>query len=98
MADDAQDWFEFKPARDDFSPSATDCSRWIEKGAGRHGFLEVEGESFVFADGTPARFYGAQIGWFEDRAEIDYVARRLPRQGINIVRRHGNIGINDPEG
>jgi hypothetical protein len=92
------DWFEFRPQRDDFRPSATDCSRFIEKPAGAHGFLRVEGERFVFADGSPARFFGAQIGWTEDRDELDYVARRLVKQGINVVRRHGMIGVTDRAG
>ncbi len=92
------EWFEFTPERDDFSPTAIDCSRFIEKPAGRHGFLQVQGERFVFEDGTPARFYGSQIGWIEDRDEVAYVARRLRKQGINIVRRHGNIGVSDPDG
>ena len=96
--DDMRDWFEFRPTRDDFAPSALDCSRWIEAPAGRHGFLKVQGERFVFEDGTPARFYGSQIGWITDRDEVAYVARRLRKQGINIVRRHGDIGIDDRQG
>ncbi len=96
--DDMRDWFEFHPTRDDFAPSAVDCSRWIEAPAGRHGFLKVEGERFVFEDGTPARFYGSQIGWIEDRDEVAYVARRLRKQGLNIVRRHGDIGVQNPNG
>lgn len=96
--DEVHGWFAFQPTRDDFAPSALDCSRWIEAPAGRHGFLKVEGERFVFEDGTPARFYGSQIGWIEDRDEVAYVARRLRKQGINVVRRHGDIGVNDPAG
>ena len=29
-----------------------------EKPAGKHGFLQVAGEEFRFADGTPAHFWG----------------------------------------
>jgi hypothetical protein len=95
---DADDWFEFRPVRDDFAPSALDCSRFIEKPAGRHGFLRAEGERFVFEDGTPARFFGAQLHRAYDPETADYVCRRLVKQGINIVRWHGDIGINRRDG
>jgi len=92
------EWFEFRPTRDDFAPSVLDCSRFIEKPAGRHGFLCVQGERFVFEDGTPARFFGAQLHRAYDSETADYVCRRLVKQGINIVRWHGDIGINDRQG
>ena len=83
------EWFEFRPGRDDFAPTALDCSRFIEAPTGRHGFVGVRGDGFAFEDGTPARFWGAQIHLGSTKEDIDYVARRLRRQGINIVRRHG---------
>jgi hypothetical protein len=95
---DSSDWFEFRPAKDDFAPSALDCSRFIEKPAGRHGFLRVRGERFVFEDGTPGRFFGAQLHRAYDPETADYVCRRLVKQGINIVRWHGDIGINRRDG
>jgi len=93
----ASEWFEFRPDRDDFAPSPLDCSRFIEKPAGTHGFLKADGERFVFEDGTPAHFFGAQLHRAYDPETADYVARRLAKQGINIVRWHGTIGVEDPE-
>ena len=81
-------WFPLKAVADDFGPSILDCSHWVEAPTGKHGFVTVKGESFAFADGTPARFWGAQIGRFDGK-QLDYILRRMRRQGINIVRMHG---------
>ncbi len=59
--------------------------------AGGHGFLTVDGDRFVFEDGTPARFWGlnvtagAALG-SPERAE--QIAERLARLGCNVVRLH----------
>ncbi|MGD8237271.1 MAG: cellulase family glycosylhydrolase [Armatimonadota bacterium] len=59
--------------------------------AGVHGFLTVDGDRFVFEDGTPARFWGlnltagAALGSEERAAQL---AERLARLGCNIVRFH----------
>lgn len=91
-------WFAFDAPRDDFGPSALDCSRFIEAPAGKHGFLRVDGERFVFEDGAPAHFFGAQLARIYDRETAEYVVKRLRKQGINIVRYHGMIGVTDPDG
>ena len=82
-------WFNFEPAKDDFTPTILDCSPRIEAPAGRHGFVTVKGDKFVFEDGTPARFWGAQTGSLRD--DPDYSARRMRRQGLNLIRQHGNM-------
>jgi hypothetical protein len=59
--------------------------------AGSHGFLTVDGDRFVFADGTPATFWGvnltagAVLGPPERAAQL---AERLARLGVNVVRLH----------
>ena len=74
-----------------------DCSRWVEAPTGKHGFVTVKGDRFVFEDGTPVRFFGAQIGSFS-REQLDYAVRRMRRQGINITRMHGLENLNDRSG
>ena len=32
-----------------------------EKPAGKHGFVKVQGDQFVFEDGTPVRFWGVNF-------------------------------------
>jgi len=104
---ETQNWFRLQPARDDFNPCILDCSRWIEAPTGKHGFVTVTGDRFAFEDGTPARFYGAQMNLFR-KEQLDYAVRRMRRQGINITRLHGLQFLNkrggktsleyDPEG
>ena len=91
--DEPRQWFPFRPARDEFGPTILDASRWVEAPTGKHGFVTVKGERFVFEDGTPVRFWGAQMGeWSKE--QLDYAIRRMRRQGINITRLHGlsNLG------
>jgi hypothetical protein len=90
-------WFAFEPAQDRFGPSVLDCSRWVEAPTGKHGFVTVKGDRFVFADGAPIRFLGAQIGSFS-KEQLDYAVRRMRRQGINITRMHGLENLNDRSG
>lgn len=90
-------WLPFQPATDEFEPNALDCSRFVDAPTGRHGFLTVQGDRFVFEDGTPARFFGSQIGSIP-KAQLEYTAKRMRRQGINITRLHGLEFLNDRNG
>ena len=93
----ASNWFAFEPVKDRFGPSVLDCSRWVEAPTGKHGFVTAKGDQFVFEDGTPVRFFGAQIGSFS-KDQLDYAVRRMRRQGINITRLHGLENLNDRNG
>jgi len=90
-------WFALEPVKDNFGPTILDCSRWVEAPTGRHGFVTVKGDRFVFEDGTPTRFWGAQVGGFS-KEQVDYAVRRMRRQGINITRMHGLESLNDRAG
>ena len=62
-----------------------------EKPAGKHGFLKVEGDRFVFEDGTPVRFWGTNLNSGACFPEKDYapkLAKRLAAYGCNMVRLH----------
>jgi hypothetical protein len=62
-----------------------------EKPAGKHGFLKVQGDQLVFADGAPGRFWGTNFNSganFPDHAYAEMVACRLAKFGVNIVRTH----------
>ncbi len=93
----ASNWFPFEPVKDRFGPSVLDGSRWVEAPTGKHGFVTVKGDRFVFEDGTPIRFLGTQIGSFS-KEQLDYAVRRMRRQGINITRLHGLENLNDRNG
>ena len=62
-----------------------------EKPAGKHGFMKVQGERFVFEDGTPVRFWGTCLNsgaCFPDKAYAEKLAERIAAYGCNIVRLH----------
>ena len=55
------DWFRFYLPWDDASPSLIDAG--LEKPAGQRGFVKVSPQGhFQFKDGTPIRFWGANLG------------------------------------
>lgn len=91
-------WFPLELAKDDFGPTVLDCSKWIEAPTGKHGFVTVKGDNFLFEDGTPVRFWGAQMGGGRDREKIEYTIKRMRRQGLNITRLHGLRSLIDREG
>ncbi len=68
-----------------------------ERPAGRRGFVRTEGEALVFADGTPARFWGTNLSAYAlfgtPAAEIKQQARRLSQLGFNLVRLHHHDSI-----
>lgn len=62
-----------------------------QRPAGKHGFLKVDGDRFTFEDGTPARFWGANVAayaLFDDVNEIRVHARRIAQLGFNLIRIH----------
>jgi len=62
-----------------------------EKPAGKHGFLKVNGDRFVFEDGTVAKFWGTNFNSGANFPTHDYsekTARRLAKTGVNMVRFH----------
>lgn len=77
--------------------------------AGSHGFCKVSGDSFVFEDGTSARFWGVNVTAYGPKgsdARSVQIAERLARLGVNVVRLHhldswwapSNIDKNHPDG
>ncbi|GAB4460714.1 MAG: hypothetical protein OHK0029_25040 [Armatimonadaceae bacterium] len=88
-------WFSFEPDPDPFAPSPIDLRYLNEKYAGENGFIVARGESFVHGNsGKPVRFWAINTGMetvYLDRAAVDYFARSLAKQGVNIVRLHGGM-------
>ncbi len=83
-------WFEFKPG-EDFSESVIDASEWLDAPAGKHGFLQMKGDAFMFEDGTPVKFWGVNICSqrpYSEKEEVDQWVQQLAKYGINGVRFH----------
>lgn len=63
-----------------------------EKPAGKRGFVKAAGEQLVFADNTPARFWGTNLSAYAifktPDDEIRQQAKRLSALGFNLVRIH----------
>ncbi len=99
------EWFPFEPADDFTGPSVIGLADWLERPAGRHGFVQVRNDRLAFEDGTPARFWGtnvcnARVAVPNERAAR--VADRFAKYGVNLVRMHKftwpgeRQGIGDP--
>lgn len=85
---DTTAWVPFVLPWDD---APIDISFLNEKPAGTHGFLTVQGDRFVFEDGTPAKFWGTCFSAganFPTHAQSEKIARRLAKFGVNMVRTH----------
>jgi hypothetical protein len=83
-------WFAFRPD-EDFSPSVIDTSDWLDAPAGKHGYVQIQEDRFVFEDGTPVKFWGSNICDARpgsDRQTADRWARRLAKYGVNCIRFH----------
>jgi len=90
-------WFPFEPDRDEFKESVLDLRRLNESEAGSMGFLQARGKDLFFERGNgPVRFWGVTAindNWRMNKEAVDYLARRLAKVGVNLVRLH--IGLFD---
>jgi len=85
---DTADWAPYTLPWD---TSAVDLSFLNDAPAGRHGFLQATGSRFVFADGTPGRFWGTCFTSEQNlppHRDSEIIAERLARHGVNLVRIH----------
>ncbi len=84
---DTSNWFPLAIKNDHSPGSPLGMEEWIEKPAGKHGFVQMKGKDFVFEDGTPAKFWGVNLVNLTPTEEIfDKWARRLAKYGVNIAR------------
>ena len=66
-------------------------SSLLDAPAGKHGFLTVKGDQFVFEDGTVAKFFGTVLVapyMFRTNRELDSLTKRISMMGYNIIRLH----------
>jgi hypothetical protein len=81
-------------------------SSWLDKPAGKHGFLSDDGDDFTFEDGTKVKFWGTNICEGLAACSAPTAVRwadKLARYGVNCVRFHkftypGTKGIGSAEG
>ncbi len=89
---DTKDWFAALPIDvKTRKGTALDMSGLLDAPAGKHGKLTAKGESFVFADGVPARFWGVNLAAscnFPTHEQADWLAETLSQMGVNMTRHH----------
>ena len=82
-------WFR-ESLRWDASPVDLSFLNADDRPAGRHGVVKADGEKLSFADGTPARFWGANLSgpclFMTPRENIPRHARRIAQLGYNLMR------------
>ena len=94
--------FAYEPGIDPFDPGAMlDLRGLNERVAGAGGPVRRDGERFVLADGRPVRFWAVNVSSrqaAQARESVDYLARRLAKFGVNMVRFHSPLfsAVGDP--
>src|SRR5688572_37726 len=69
--------------------TALDASALLDAPAGKHGELRAQGDGFVFADGSKARFWGMSIDDqmnFPSAEQADFMAEFCAQLGFNLTR------------
>jgi hypothetical protein len=89
-AQNTSNWFAFNPSGDILT-SEIQMTQWIDKPAGKHGFVQMKGDRLVFEDGTPIKFWGTNIASnlpFMEAGEVKKWIPFLTGYGFNSVRFH----------
>jgi hypothetical protein len=85
-------WFAFEPDTDSFSEALLDLRPLNHKVAGEKGFLVSKDGDFSFQnDSTPLRFWAVNAHPTGDKQSDVYLAKRLAKLGVNMVRIHGAV-------
>ncbi|MES2570515.1 MAG: carbohydrate binding domain-containing protein [Verrucomicrobiota bacterium] len=86
----AGELFPFVLPWNDASPAVANLSHWLEKPAGRDGFVHVR-EGHLFAGEKRFRIFGVNMAFganFPRHSDAGEVAARMAKFGINCVRFH----------
>ena len=92
--------FPFVLPWDDATPSITNISSWLEKPAGRDGFVSVK-DGHLFANEKRLRIFGVNLAFganFPTHSDAEKVAARMAKFGINCVRFHHMDAEAAPDG
>lgn len=88
-------FFAWEPQADPFTDKAMLDLRYLnEPKAGANGYVKAVGGDLQLGDGTPVRFWAVNLGngnIAQSRDLIDYLARKLAKLGVNMVRFHGPL-------
>lgn len=87
--------FAWEPGVDTFGDGALlDLRHMNEPEAGVNGFVRRDGEHLVLGDGRRVRFWAVNVNAEnagQNRRTVDYLARKLAKLGVNMVRYHAPL-------
>lgn len=84
---DTSSWFPLAIENDHSPGSPLGMEDWLDKPAGKRGFVRMKGKDFVFEDGTPVKFWGVNTCTATPTEEyFDKWAGRLAKYGVNVAR------------
>ena len=89
-AQEGKGWYPFEAESIDPS-SVINAAGCLDAPAGKHGWLQMDGNDYRFKDGTPVKFWGVNIcnmGAFPENGVADRWSAYLAGQGVNAVRFH----------
>lgn len=93
LADEGR--FAYEPAPDAFGPEALlDLRNLNEAVAGQSGPMRRQGDTLCLGNGQPVRVWAVNLSAenaARDRQSIDYLARKLAKLGVNMVRFHSAL-------
>jgi len=84
-------WYPLNTKNINQASTYIDWSNLLDKPSGKHGFVKVKGDKFVFEDGTPAKFYGGVVvadNAFTSQEEVDSLTAKFAKLGANLLRLH----------
>lgn len=85
---DGPGWYPYRGAERVAPGSPLDAGSLLDPPAGKHGRVTARDGRLVFADGSPARFFGVQVRAptaFLLRENVEPFVDRLVRAGVNLV-------------
>ena len=95
LGTDEPGWWAFEPSPETFGKDALlDLRPLNEDEAGQSGFVQADGDSFKLGNGQPVRFWAVNTSAPPGdltKAQMDLMAARFAKLGINMVRIHGGL-------
>jgi hypothetical protein len=95
LGTDQPGWWSFEPGAETFGKDALlDLRSLNEDEAGQSGFVQAGGDRFRLGNGKPVRFWAVDTGvpgGDTSKEQMDFMAARFAKLGINMVRIHGAL-------
>ena len=83
-------WYPFTPTGDHLKPSCIGMADWLEKPAGKHGRVAMQGDRLTY-DGKPLKLWGLNVCYASCAPPKDLAEKQAAfyaKYGVNAVRLH----------